>query len=567
MAELFTKIILRNDSHNNWEAVKDTVVLLKGELGIEFNPDAESTSKKVLIKIGDGVSTWSALPYFCEDKADIADTLAGYGITDAYTKDEVNALIQSAKGYVDELIAAIPAQVDYSVSIEEDTTDSSIAKRYIFKQLGAEIGRIDLAKELVVTSGSVKEVAEENVPYSNAKVGDKYIELVIANQEEPIYVPAKDLVDIYTAAADASEVQLAISATNEISAVLVDGGITEAKLATEVAEKLNKVYEEVGVAETLVQALADGAVNANTQAIAAINDESTGVLATAKTYAKGLTDDVALRVAELEKVDHEHANKELLDTYTQTEADLALAVANTHKHDNAEVIGVITADKVDAWDAAERNVIAAVDVGQFVVDADRKLSLTAVDQSLVTGLTNSAGNSATIAELFDTKVSKNGTDRLITEAEAAKLELLVIDEETGQAAISGTVNASQVQGLADLLNAKVDKVDGMGLSANNFTNELLDKLNGIESAAQVNVIESITFNGTAVSVDDDKVAAIVYELPVATTSTLGGVKSSDAENNVSVAEDGTMSVNSLNVNKLVQTAGDVFVMNGGSAAM
>ena len=67
MAELFTKIILRNDSYNNWEAVKDTVVLLKGEVGIEFNPDAESASKEVRLKIGDGVNTWAALPYFCED--------------------------------------------------------------------------------------------------------------------------------------------------------------------------------------------------------------------------------------------------------------------------------------------------------------------------------------------------------------------------------------------------------------------------------------------------------------------------------------------------------------------
>ena len=61
------------------------------------------------------------------------------------------------------------------------------------------------------------------------------------------------------------------------------------------------------------------------------------------------------------------------------------------------------------------------------------------------------------------KVDKNGTDRLITEEEAAKLSLLVIDEETGQAAISGTVNASQVQGLDILLDKKVDKIKGKSL--------------------------------------------------------------------------------------------------------
>ena len=37
------------------------------------------------------------------------------------------------------------------------------------------------------------------------------------------------------------------------------------------------------------------------------------------------------------------------------------------------------------------------------------------------------------------------------------------------------------------------------------------------------------------------------------------------ENKVAVMEDGTMSVNNINVNKLVQTSGDTLVLYGGSA--
>ena len=61
MAELKTRIILRNDTTAGWEAVKadDTYKLLKGEIGIEF---VESGSSKM--KIGDGTSTWADLPYF-----------------------------------------------------------------------------------------------------------------------------------------------------------------------------------------------------------------------------------------------------------------------------------------------------------------------------------------------------------------------------------------------------------------------------------------------------------------------------------------------------------------------
>lgn len=500
-------------------------------------------------------------------KADKATTLEGYGITDAYTADEVDEAVQGAKDFAQGLVDALPEQTDYTVSIEEDTTDSTVAKRYIFKQLGEEIGRIDLAKELVVTSGSVKAVVEADVPYTGAAVGDKYIELVIANQDAPIYVPAKDLVDIYTAAANATEVQVAISNTNEISATLVNGGITEEKLETSVKEKLNKVYEEVGVAEGLVNALANGQVKTNKEAIDAINNEATGILATANSYADNLDSEMNKRVEALEAIDHEHGNKELLDTYTQTNDDIADAVAKKHEHDNADVINGITAENVAAWDEAEKNVIASVDEAQFAIDADRKLTLLDVVQSKISGLTNAAGSAITLVDALANKVDKNGTDRLITEAEAAKLELLVIDEETGQAAISGTVNANQVQGLADMLNAKVDKVDGMGLSANNFTDTLLAKLNGIAEGAQVNVIEGIKFNGATVAVGEDKIADINYTLPIADEDTIGGVKSSSAENKVAVASDGVMEVNSVNVNKLVQTDGEYLVLNGGAAAI
>ena len=48
------------------------------------------------------------------------------------------------------------------------------------------------------------------------------------------------------------------------------------------------------------------------------------------------------------------------------------------------------------------------------------------------------------------------------------------------------------------LNNKVDKVSGKGLSTNDFTNALKNKLDNIAAGAQVNVIEGITVNSTAV---------------------------------------------------------------------
>lgn len=52
-------------------------------------------------------------------------------------------------------------------------------------------------------------------------------------------------------------------------------------------------------------------------------------------------------------IHHTHANKELLDTYKQTEADLANAVAKVHEHGNKGVLDGITSDKVTSWDGKE----------------------------------------------------------------------------------------------------------------------------------------------------------------------------------------------------------------------
>lgn len=276
--------------------------------------------------------------------------------------------------------------------------------------------------------------------------------------------------------------------------------------------------------------------------------------------------------------EHEHANKELLDTYKQTETDLADAVAKKHEHGNATVLDSINAEKVAAWDEAEKNVIASVDEAQFAIDGDRKLTLLDIAQSKISGFTDSEGAAITLADVLDSKVDKVEGSRLITSDEAGKLEKLVLGEN-GEVSVSGKIAAGNVEGLDTWITARAATLKG--LSENNLTDTLLGKLNGVEAGAQVNVIEGITFNGVAVSVGEDKIADITYALPIADADTLGGVKSVEAiigtdgkitnasaiENKIAVAEDGTMEVNSLNVNKLVQDDGTALILNGGSASV
>lgn len=92
-----------------------------------------------------------------------------------------------------------------------------------------------------------------------------------------------------------------------------------------------------------------------------------------------------------------------------------------------------------------------------------------------------------------------------------------------------------------------------------FTAAEATKLAGIAEGAQVNVIESIKLNGTALSID-----AKAVNIPLVTADTAGIAISSADENTISYAN-GIGTVNSLNVNKLAQTEGDVLIIDGGKA--
>lgn len=73
MAELRTRIVLRNDSTANWLANED-VVMLKGEVGIEFLANGQAK-----MKIGDGVKTWAELPYFGGEEAHVYEATVAKG--------------------------------------------------------------------------------------------------------------------------------------------------------------------------------------------------------------------------------------------------------------------------------------------------------------------------------------------------------------------------------------------------------------------------------------------------------------------------------------------------------
>ena len=193
---------------------------------------------------------------------------------------------------------------------------------------------------------------------------------------------------------------------------------------------------------------------------------------------------------------------------------------------------------------AEKNIIASVDTNQFAIDESRNLTLLDIAMGKVTGL----------SDALNGKVDKIEGYSLLSPTDKTKLDALVIGESGVE--ISGKVNAANVEGLGNWLTTNRDTVPGL------FDTTSSSKLSGIEAGAQVNDLEVVKIAGTALPISDKAV-----DIPMATAEALGVVLSSTAENKITVGVDGTMEVNSVNVNKLTQTEGEFLILNGGSSAV
>ena len=155
---------------------------------------------------------------------------------------------------------------------------------------------------------------------------------------------------------------------------------------------------------------------------------------------------------------------------------------------------------------------------------------------------------------------------------------------------------SNVDGLEAALNSKVAAEEGKSLVSNTLITKLgnlaeiksvsgeftltdgelsvsaiaADKITGLPDAltdiatlkgAQSSYVKSVSVNGTALELSGEQ----GVNIPVATDSVLGVVKSASGDNKVAVAADGTMSVASVNITSLNQNEGEWLEINGGGA--
>lgn len=190
---------------------------------------------------------------------------------------------------------------------------------------------------------------------------------------------------------------------------------------------------------------------------------------------------------------------------------------------------------------------------EFTLDASTgELAIDVISQSKVAGLDTALENKVTRKSTIYNEVDTEWT--LLSPEDQAKLASLVIGEEGVE--ISGTVNAENVQGLDSYITGKRNTLGGL------LSEENEDALAALTAGQYDNKVNGVELAGTLARIDSSKNVVI----PFADKDLAGLVKSSEAENKVAVGTDGTMEVNSLNVNKLVQTEGDTFILDGGSAS-
>lgn len=139
--------------------------------------------------------------------------------------------------------------------------------------------------------------------------------------------------------------------------------------------------------------------------------------------------------------------------------------------------------------------------------------------------------------------------------------------EEGKSLISETL-ITKVENLAEIKSVSTEFTLTNGeLSVNAIA---AAKITGLPDAladiatlkgAQSSYVKSVSVNGTALELSGEQ----GVNIPVATNSVLGVVKSASGDNKVAVATDGTMSVATVNITSLSQNEGEWLEINGGGA--
>nr|DAH39542.1 MAG TPA: hyaluronidase [Caudoviricetes sp.] len=250
---------------------------------------------------------------------------------------DASATIAGAKKYADKLDTAMDARVDALESAVGE--GGSVAA-----QITAEIAKLDKADE-AVAGKYVSAVSEEDgvITVVRADLPD-YTNTYAAKEHNHAIA---DVIGLQTALGDKANATDVNALSGKVSTLI--GEDTGKSIRTIANEELAAQLIPEGAKDSLdtlqeiaawIQKHPDDA-SAMSAAISALEEKvgdktvSAQITEAINALKAGDIKDAVDRITALETDTHTHANKALLDTYTQTEVNLADAVAKKHSHANA----------------------------------------------------------------------------------------------------------------------------------------------------------------------------------------------------------------------------------------
>lgn len=318
--------------------------------------------------------------------------------------------------------------------------------------------------------------------------------------------------------------------------------LTDYATKTFVTDEIDKLSAEGGAIKEVADAHNELALDVNELA-ETIGDENSGLVKD---------------VADLKAIDHEKIAEDAASAaVTSHNADKSHLTVNDvdgqidAKLTAADYEGKIATAKEEAIAAA---LIKTVDEDQFTV-TEGKLTLDAIAQDKITGL----------ADVFAGIYTKEEVDDIIGDKPTK-----TVDEETGKNVYSGAtglyVDIYTKDEVTDLISSftggesaadVLAELNKYKTSNDAALKEATDDIADIFTALDTK-IEGVKVNGVDLAITDK-----IVDIPAATADNFGVVKLGSEFKN---AEDGSLEVKELNVNKLVQTENEYLILNGGLAS-
>lgn len=506
----------------------------------------------------EGVDKYNEYLFVDGEAVLIGDTTTD--LSNYYDKDEIDGKVTTLEGKItDEATArgALAEKVADLEAVDNATQDELDAyKGEVTTALGLKANASDVASTYVTKDEAGMNLeTDKGIRFINQSEIDKLSKLnlsgdeitisgsVNASQVEGLYAAVEKMVtstnttEDLDSKVDGTQAAFGIekgAQVNKIEKVVFNG--TEATIADKVATIAGEYYTESEVdakIKTVADTLAEVQTTANT-AKGAAEANSAEI-----TPLKASVNDHATRIGAIETTISEQTGKlTTLETTVGGKADQTTVDGintkvgeNTGKISNIEgsIAGINTTltGKANASDVYTKTEI------------DNKTGVIAEGKTLVQMISDAQ----TAATYNDSEL------RGLIGANTTAIQTLNGDDKT-----PGSVDYKVAQEVAKILNDN----DGSDIDT---LNEIAAWItNDTTGAAKMNA--DIAANTAAI-------AALTQAAPKIATTTVAGLVLSVAntvENGVAVAEDGTMSVNSLNVNKLVQTEGEYLVLDGGGAA-